>query len=70
MNDVESIALLERLVQVNEEVMEALHDIKFEVSTIASELNWTKEHSHSKMHLNKLEEIESKLFDIELNTSS
>jgi len=63
----EVIALLERLVLVNENVLDTLCDIKSELATINEELDWTKEHSHSKMHLDKLEEIESKLFEIEIN---
>lgn len=61
------IALLERLVLVNENVLDTLCDIKSELATINEELDWTKEDSHSKMHLGKLEEIESKLFEIEIN---
>ena len=68
MND-EALELLSRLVSVNEEMLSTLEGIKDELSTLNDELNWTKEHSHSKMQLNKLEEIESRLFNIELNTS-
>ncbi|GAA0538817.1 hypothetical protein GCM10009098_02940 [Rheinheimera aquimaris] len=58
---------LQQLVSLNENILEALLDIKSDLTEIREELNWTKEHSHSKMHLDKLEEIDSKLFDISLS---
>ena len=58
---------LQQLVSLNENILEALIDIKSDLGEIREELNWTSEHSHSKMHLDKLEEIDSKLFDISLS---
>ncbi|MGS0698769.1 hypothetical protein [Shewanella sp. 30m-9] len=58
---------LQQLVSLNEGILEALFEIKSDIAEIKEELNWTKEHSHSKMHLDKLEEMDSKLFDISLN---
>jgi hypothetical protein len=58
---------LQQLVSLNEGILEALFEIKSDIVEIKEELNWTKEHSHSKMHLDKLEEIDSKLFDISIN---
>ncbi|GAA0348172.1 hypothetical protein GCM10009092_10700 [Bowmanella denitrificans] len=63
----EQTALLERLVQVNEQILEKLFDIQNELSTITNELDWTKEHSHSKMQLEWLEEIDTKLYEISLS---
>ncbi|WP_233010733.1 hypothetical protein [Rheinheimera faecalis] len=67
MNDT-AIALLERLVFINENVLETLNDIKLELSAIKEELDWTKEHSHSKVQLDQLVEIQSILSEIECNT--
>lgn len=58
---------LQQLVSLNESILNALFDIKSDLSEIRDELNWTKEHSHSKVHLDKLEEIDAKLFDISLS---
>lgn len=58
---------LQKLVSLNESILETLFEIKTDLAEVKEELNWTKEHSHSKMHLDKLEEIDSKLFDISLN---
>lgn len=60
------VVLLERLVQINERVLEKLDEVKLELSAITNELDWEKEHSHSKVHLDKLKEIESKLFNFEI----
>lgn len=58
---------LERLVSLNESILEALFDIKYDLADVIEELDWSKELSHSKMHLDKLEEIDCKLFDLSLN---
>jgi hypothetical protein len=47
--------------------LEALFDIKSDLAEVVEELDWSKELSHSKMHLDKLEEIDCKLFDLSLN---
>jgi hypothetical protein len=69
MND-ETTDLLERLIQVNKDMVETLYDIKSSLSIITNDLDIKKTGSYSRMHLIKLEEIESKLANIEINTSN
>jgi len=65
----EAIALLERLVLVNENILDTLSDIKFQLATLNDEFDWTKDNSYSKTHLDKLEEIEARIYSVELNIS-
>lgn len=58
---------LQQLVSLNESILESLFEIKSDIAEVKEELNWTKEHSHSKMHLDKLEEIDAKLFSISID---
>ncbi len=61
-------ALLENLVSINAEILSTLQDIKADIGTIKNELDYTREDTHSGVHLDKLDQIESALADIELNT--
>lgn len=58
---------LQMLVSLNERILEALFDVKSDLDEIKEELNWTKEHSHSNMQLERLQEIESTLVGISCN---
>ncbi len=60
--------LLERLIEVNEAILSEISEIKTGIEEIKDELNWVGEHSYAKMVYDGLNEIESKLSEIETNT--
>ena len=62
--------LLERLITVNEQILETVIDIKSEVEDINKELNWVEEHSYAKVIYDGLNAIESKLDTIDLGISN
>ena len=62
--------LLERLITVNEQILETVTDIKSEVQDINKELNWVEEHSYAKVIYDGLNAIESKLDTIDLGISN
>lgn len=62
--------LLERLITVNEQILETVTDIKSEVQEINKELNWVEEHSYAKVIYDGLNAIESKLDTIDLGISN
>lgn len=79
-------ALLEQLIEVNEEIKNHLFSIKWDISEIKAELspfkehsfasnvikelNWAEEHTHSSMMVKGFEELSEKLGGIELSLSS
>ncbi|MFP8967373.1 hypothetical protein ACKC9G_12395 [Pokkaliibacter sp. CJK22405] len=66
----EVAALLESLISVNENILETMLDIKLSLESIHEEPDWSKDLSSSKMHLEKLDSIESILQDVALNIAS
>ncbi|KAB2825909.1 hypothetical protein [Aliivibrio finisterrensis] len=62
--------LLERLITVNEQILETVTDIKSEVQEINKELNWVEEHSYAKVIYDGLNAIESKLDTIDSGISN
>ncbi|HIF9252477.1 TPA: hypothetical protein ACX6RB_003630 [Photobacterium damselae] len=54
-------ALLEKLVETNENVLSVLYGILSEIETITSELDWSKDNTHSRAHLERLESIDINL---------
>ncbi|WP_305811426.1 hypothetical protein [Photobacterium leiognathi] len=62
--------LLEKLISVNEQILETVIDIKSEVQNINKELNWVEEYSYAKMVYGSLKEIELKLFSIDSGVST
>lgn len=60
--------LLERLIEVNESILNEMSEIKTGIEEIKDELNWVGDHSYAKMVYDGLNEIESKLSEIETNT--
>ncbi|MGA4532182.1 hypothetical protein ACPA1H_17740 [Ectopseudomonas chengduensis] len=62
--------LLEKLININEAILDKLDDVKYEVSTIKDELDWIKEHSYAKVVYDGIHEISSKLDTIEMGISS
>jgi hypothetical protein len=62
--------LLERLVTVNEAILDKLEDIKCDVGIIKEELNWVGENTYAQVVANRLHEIQLGIIGIESNTSS
>ncbi|MEH0666018.1 hypothetical protein H4F18_06895 [Vibrio scophthalmi] len=62
--------LLEKLIAVNEQILETVLDIKTEVQDINKELNWVEEHSYAKVVYDSLNTIERKLDSIDSGISN
>lgn len=62
--------LLERLININEAILDKLDDIKNEVTTIKDELDWSQDYSYAKIVNDGLNEITTKLEIIEMEVSS
>ena len=76
-------ALLEQLIEVNEEIKNYLFSIQYDISEIKDELSpykehsfasnlirelsWTEEHSHSSMIVKGFDELSEKLGSIEMS---
>lgn len=70
MDNINIEMLLENLISVNEQILDALNDIKWDISSIKNELDWTQEYSHAKKVYEGLNEISDKLDTIDINTSN
>lgn len=77
MNNQNIEILLERLISVNEQILEKLDDVKYELGAIKEEFNWVGNLTYGKMVNDSLSEITEKLINIEsgilsidINTSS
>lgn len=60
--------LLSTLINVNENILESLNDIKYDINTIKEELNWVEDHSYAKKVCDSLHQIELNLIDISVST--
>ena len=61
--------LLERLITVNEEMLEKLNHINGNLIEVHTELNWVEKHSSARMIYDGLSEISSLLNNIDINTT-
>lgn len=61
--------LLTQLISVNEQILDELRDVKFDISEIKDELSWIKPNSFADRVCEKLSDIEMGISGIETNTS-
>ncbi len=54
-------ALLSRLVEINENILESISEIKDEITEIKGELNWINDHSFASALLNRIDEASTKI---------
>ena len=66
MDNLDIELLLERLISVNERILEKLEDIGSDIDSIKNELNWIEEHSYAKIVYDGLNEISNKLDCIDM----
>ena len=59
-------ALLSRLVDVNENILESINDLRGDIKEIKDELNWINDHSFASTLLNRIDEASSNISE-ELN---